>query len=54
MKSCTFKVRPTLRLTIYLLGGRTVSGEYSRREAATRLRFARHKEGFRAYKKEML
>lgn len=38
-----------VRLTVHLIGGRTLSGVYDRRGAAFRLRFARKLEDFKGY-----
>jgi len=43
-------VKPRLvKLTVYLRGPRTLSGEYTRNQAALRLKWARRFEEFKGY-----
>lgn len=45
---------PLVRLTVYMRGNRTLTGQYPRLGAALRLRFTRHLEGFMGHKTEAL
>ena len=57
MKSCTFKGQAAVRLTVYFReagGPRALTGDYTRSQAALRLKWTRHLENFKGHKTEAL